>query len=144
MLRIARKHIQHHAEKTKNDVKETADDAATGSSSDEYAQNTLDTAMKDVGTSATGMTQQAARLSYARYKAFQDKREKKIAELTSSEHPSIEVESFLKKEHEFSKEPQPKVKVTSEKNRKQMKQELICKGWFLPPNTYDCGSFVVN
>ena len=23
-------------------------------------------------------------------------------------------------------------------------QELICKGWFLPPNTYDYGSFVVN
>ena len=23
-------------------------------------------------------------------------------------------------------------------------QELISKGWFLPPNTYDCGSFVVN
>ena len=23
-------------------------------------------------------------------------------------------------------------------------QELICRGWFLPPNTYDCGSFVVN
>ena len=23
-------------------------------------------------------------------------------------------------------------------------QELICNGWFLPPNTYDCGSFVVN
>ena len=23
-------------------------------------------------------------------------------------------------------------------------QELICKGWFLPPNTYGCGSFVVN
>ena len=23
-------------------------------------------------------------------------------------------------------------------------QELIRKGWFLPPNTYDCGSFVVN
>lgn len=23
-------------------------------------------------------------------------------------------------------------------------QELICKGWFQPPNTYDCGSFVVN
>ena len=21
---------------------------------------------------------------------------------------------------------------------------LICKGWFLPSNTYDCGSFVVN
>lgn len=20
-------------------------------------------------------------------------------------------------------------------------QELICKGWFLPPNTYNCGSF---
>ena len=28
-------------------------------------------------------------------------------------------------------------------NNKEM-QELICKGWFLPPNTYDCGSFVVN
>ena len=25
-----------------------------------------------------------------------------------------------------------------------VEQELICKGWFLPPNTYDCGSFVVN
>ena len=23
-------------------------------------------------------------------------------------------------------------------------QELICRGWLLPPNTYDCGSFVVN
>ena len=23
-------------------------------------------------------------------------------------------------------------------------QELLCRGWFLPPNTYDCGSFVVN
>ena len=23
-------------------------------------------------------------------------------------------------------------------------QELICKEWFLPSNTYDCGSFVVN
>ena len=23
-------------------------------------------------------------------------------------------------------------------------QELICKGWFPPSNTYDCGSFVVN
>ena len=23
-------------------------------------------------------------------------------------------------------------------------QELLCGGWFLPPNTYDCGSFVVN
>ena len=23
-------------------------------------------------------------------------------------------------------------------------QELICRGWFLQPNTYDCGSFVVN
>lgn len=23
-------------------------------------------------------------------------------------------------------------------------QVLICKGWFLPLNTYDCGSFVVN
>ena len=23
-------------------------------------------------------------------------------------------------------------------------QELICKGWFLPSNTYDCGSFVMN
>jgi hypothetical protein len=31
-------------------------------------------------------------------------------------------------------------------NQKQMleNQELICKGLFLPPNTYDCGSFVVN
>ena len=23
-------------------------------------------------------------------------------------------------------------------------QELLCRGWFLPPDTYDCGSFVVN
>ena len=27
---------------------------------------------------------------------------------------------------------------------KGQKQELLCRGWFLPPNTYDCGSFVVN
>ena len=23
-------------------------------------------------------------------------------------------------------------------------QEFLCRGWFLPPNTYDRGSFVVN
>lgn len=23
-------------------------------------------------------------------------------------------------------------------------QVVICKGWFLHPNTYDCGSFVEN
>ena len=23
-------------------------------------------------------------------------------------------------------------------------QELLCRGWFLQHNTYDCGSFVVN
>ena len=25
-----------------------------------------------------------------------------------------------------------------------VEQEILCRGWFLPPNTYDCGSFVVN
>ena len=25
-----------------------------------------------------------------------------------------------------------------------LNQAVICKGWFLPSNTYDCGSFVVN
>ena len=25
-----------------------------------------------------------------------------------------------------------------------LNQELLCRGGFLPPNTYDCGSFVVN
>ena len=23
-------------------------------------------------------------------------------------------------------------------------QEILCRGWFLPPSTNDCGSFVVN
>ena len=31
-----------------------------------------------------------------------------------------------------------------EKCSKIYSQELLCRGWFLPPNTYDCGSFVVN
>ena len=30
------------------------------------------------------------------------------------------------------------------KSIKREYQVVICKGWFLPPNTYDCGSFVVN
>ena len=30
------------------------------------------------------------------------------------------------------------------KKKKIAFQELLCRGWFLPPNTYDCGSFVVN
>ena len=29
-------------------------------------------------------------------------------------------------------------------NNSIQNQELLCRGWFLPPNTYDCGSFVVN
>ena len=35
-------------------------------------------------------------------------------------------------------------KRTGEDSVSIQNQELICKGWFLPPNTYDCGSFVVN
>ena len=34
--------------------------------------------------------------------------------------------------------------VSVEEDTNMQNQELICKGWFLPPNTYDCGSFVVN
>ena len=33
---------------------------------------------------------------------------------------------------------------TNDKGNSIRKQALICKGWFLPSNTYDCGSFVVN
>ena len=29
-------------------------------------------------------------------------------------------------------------------NNSIQNQELLCRGWFLPPNTYGCGSFVVN
>ena len=29
-------------------------------------------------------------------------------------------------------------------NNSIQNQELLCRGWFLPPNTYDCGSFVMN
>ena len=29
-------------------------------------------------------------------------------------------------------------------NNSIQNQELLCRGWFLPSNTYDCGSFVVN
>ncbi len=37
------------------------------------------------------------------------------------------------------------VGMTREDIKKSIRsQELICRGWFLPPNTYDCGSFVVN
>ena len=34
--------------------------------------------------------------------------------------------------------------VTDRESNSITTQELICKGWFLPSNTYDCGSFVVN
>ena len=33
--------------------------------------------------------------------------------------------------------------LTGDSNSK-INQEILCRGWFLPPNTYDCGSFVVN
>ena len=36
------------------------------------------------------------------------------------------------------------VKTSFEESHHRFDQELICKGWILPPNTYDCGSFVVN
>ena len=36
-------------------------------------------------------------------------------------------------------------KVNKEDDSNSIKnQVVICKGWFLHPNTYDCGSFVVN
>ena len=34
--------------------------------------------------------------------------------------------------------------VTDRESNSITTQELLCNGWFLPPNTYDCGSFVVN
>ena len=37
-----------------------------------------------------------------------------------------------------------KVKQKVAKSSNIYKQELLCRGWFPPPNTYDCGSFVVN
>lgn len=43
----------------------------------------------------------------------------------------------------LSEEDRNKQSETDDSNSIQ-NQELICKGWFLPPNTYDCGSFVVN
>lgn len=43
----------------------------------------------------------------------------------------------------LSQEDTQKTNKTDDSNSIQ-NQELICKGWFLPPNTYDCGSFVVN
>ena len=33
---------------------------------------------------------------------------------------------------------------TADESNSIVNQELLCKGWFQPPNTYDCGSFVVN
>ena len=43
----------------------------------------------------------------------------------------------------LSQEDTQKTNKTDDSNSIQ-NQELICKGWFLPSNTYDCGSFVVN
>ena len=43
----------------------------------------------------------------------------------------------------LSEEDRNKQSETDDSNSIQ-NQELLCKGWFLPPNTYDCGSFVVN
>ena len=43
----------------------------------------------------------------------------------------------------LSEEDRNKKQETHDSNSIQ-NQELRCKGWFLPPNTYDCGSFVVN
>ena len=43
----------------------------------------------------------------------------------------------------LSQEDTQKTNKTDDSNSIQ-NQELLCRGWFLPPNTYDCGSFVVN
>ena len=43
----------------------------------------------------------------------------------------------------LSQEDTQKTNKTDDSNSIQ-NQELICRGWILPPNTYDCGSFVVN
>ena len=43
----------------------------------------------------------------------------------------------------LSQEDNKKINATDDSNSIQ-NQGLICRGWFLPSNTYDCGSFVVN
>ena len=43
----------------------------------------------------------------------------------------------------LSQEDTQKTNKTDDSNSIQ-NQELLCRGWFVPPNTYDCGSFVVN
>lgn len=37
-----------------------------------------------------------------------------------------------------------KLVVALKEKDSRISQVVICKGWFLPSNTYDCGSFVVN
>lgn len=43
----------------------------------------------------------------------------------------------------LSQEDTQKTNKTDDSNSIQ-NQELLCRGWFLPSNTYGCGSFVVN
>ena len=57
---------------------------------------------------------------------------------------SMAVETSLEESlEESTKTAEVEEKTTMESSSKAL-QELICKGWFLPSNTYDCGSFVVN
>ena len=44
----------------------------------------------------------------------------------------------------LSVEDEKDKRVSEDESNSISNQELLCKGWFLPPNTYDCGSFVVN
>ena len=44
----------------------------------------------------------------------------------------------------LSVEDEKDKRVSDDESNSISNQELICKGWFLPSNTYDCGSFVVN
>ena len=44
----------------------------------------------------------------------------------------------------LSVEDEKDKRVSEDESNSISNQELLCRGWFLPPNTYDCGSFVVN
>ncbi len=62
------------------------------------------------------------------------------------------IKTSAKAQHEVDKAEYAAAKAEAKANLAEAKaksninthQVVICKGWFLPPNTYDCGSFVVN
>lgn len=82
LLHTAAKQVQSGAQKIRQQMQKTANDVASEPEPQNYPQQTLQDGIMDIGITAASVTKQSARVSYTKYRDFQQKRAGRMGKTT--------------------------------------------------------------